>query len=128
MKRLGGGGPRAPASWIFSADAGALRLVPARGFRARLCGLHAWASWGDEPCGLLLPRCRAVHTFGLTQAIDAVFLSACGRILTQRRLAPNRIGLCLQARAVLELPAGYCSRSDWRTAVNRALSDRKILV
>ncbi|HET8597589.1 MAG TPA: hypothetical protein VFM22_07510 [Castellaniella sp.] len=116
------GGPRDRPDWQPASQP--LRLVAARTFRQRLAGLHAWQAWGDAPWGLLLPGCRAVHTFGLVRAIDLVFLGAPGEVAAARPgLAPGRVAVCGFARAALELPKGYCRRDGWREAVCRAWAD-----
>jgi uncharacterized membrane protein (UPF0127 family) len=71
--------------------------------RARLLGL-AWLR--DRPtCGLLLPRTRSVHTFGMRFALDLVWLDARGRaVRVDTAVPPRRIRSCAAARAVVELP------------------------
>jgi hypothetical protein len=82
------------------------REVPvATGARARLLGL---AGLGREQAGagLLLPRCRSVHTFGMRFALDLVFLDREGRpCATRRGLPPRRFAFEPSAVAVLELPS-----------------------
>jgi len=57
--------------------------------------------------GLLLERCRAVHTVGMRRAIDVVFVAADGAVLELRRgLGAGRFAVCTGAWAVLELAAG----------------------
>lgn len=57
--------------------------------------------------GLLLERCRAVHTVGMRRAIDVVFLSADGAVVDLRRgLGAGRVAVCGRAASVLELAAG----------------------
>lgn len=115
----------------------ALRIQLAEGFLARLWGLHA-LQWRQSPPpsppsaaivpALLLRPCRAVHTFGLREPIDVIFLGTQNRILRcVPRLAPNRVAFHWRARAVLELPAGYCTGSSWPSALSRALFDSKII-
>ena len=61
----------------------------------------------DAPCGLWLRPCRAVHTFGMRQAIDVVFLRADGVVVkVVPALEPWRIAACRGARTTLELRAG----------------------
>jgi uncharacterized protein len=56
--------------------------------------------------GLLIPRCRSVHTFGMRFALDLVFLAADGRVLELRReVPPGRLVRSRAADSVLELPA-----------------------
>jgi len=76
----------------------------ARTFRDRLVGL----AWRREPPaqGLLLPRTRSVHTFGMRFALDLHWLDAAGSVVrVDRAVPPRRVRTCLRARAVLELPA-----------------------
>ncbi|MHA3902663.1 DUF192 domain-containing protein [Castellaniella sp. WN] len=120
-------GPREPASWLYATRP--LRLYCARSFVARLLGLRLWPGWGGRPRGLLLPECRAVHTLGLAQAVDLVFLDAEGRVVGMAsRVGPWRCVLRRRARAVVELPAGYCARQDWQAQVEAAWLGRKIVV
>jgi uncharacterized protein len=83
------------------------RVVPvASGFRARLLGL-AWLDAGEAGRGLLIPRCRSVHTFGMRFDLDLVFLDSAGRPLAVRRaVPPRRCAWHRGAAAVLEIPAG----------------------
>lgn len=73
--------------------------------RSRLLGLALLGSAGAGE-GLLIPRCRSVHTFGMRFAIDVLFLDRERRTLAIRRAVPrNRIVREPGAAAVLELPA-----------------------
>jgi hypothetical protein len=75
------------------------------GFRARLLGLALLDRAGAAP-GLLIPRCAAVHTFGMRFALDLYFLDAGGTVLgTHRAVPPRRFVACRGAAAVLEVPA-----------------------
>src|SRR5512133_707915 len=81
-------------------------VAVARGMRARLLGL-ALLPREHAGAGLLIPRCRSVHTFGMRFALDLVFLDADGGSLCEARgVPPRRIVRCGAAAAVLELPAG----------------------
>jgi uncharacterized protein len=56
--------------------------------------------------GLLIPRCRSVHTFGMRFALDLVFLDRDGRPCSvERGVRPRRLVRDRRASAVLELPA-----------------------
>lgn len=82
------------------------REVPvAAGFRSRLLGL---AGLRRERAGegLLIPRCAAVHSFGMRFELQLVFLDTAGRVLAHRRLPPRRFARHRGAAAVLELPPG----------------------
>jgi uncharacterized protein len=82
------------------------REVPvAVGCVARLLGL-AWLARERAGAGLLIPRCDAVHSFGMRFELELVFLDAGGRVLCRRRLRPRRFARCPGAAAVLELPLG----------------------
>jgi uncharacterized protein len=74
------------------------------GFRARLLGL-ALLDPGDAGPGLLIPRCSAVHTFGMRFALDVWFLGPEDEVLARRIVPPRRFVACKGARAVLEIPA-----------------------
>ena len=57
--------------------------------------------------GLLIPRCRSVHTFGMRFCLDLAFLDGALRIVALRlSVPPRRLAWCRGAAAVLELPAG----------------------
>jgi uncharacterized protein len=63
--------------------------------------------------GLLIPRCRSVHTFGMRAPLDLVFLDAAMAPLSVRRGVPaNRVVREPRARAVVELPARAATRRD----------------
>lgn len=81
------------------------RVPLATGFRARLLGLALLPRERAGP-GLLIPRCRSIHTFGMRFPIDVVFLDRRGTEI--RRVAavpPHRVVAERGARFVLELPA-----------------------
>lgn len=81
------------------------RVPVASGFASRLLGLAGLSHAAAGP-GLLIPRCAAVHTFGMRFPLDLVFLDGAGRPLSVRRgLAPGRFARQRGAAAVLELPA-----------------------
>jgi uncharacterized membrane protein (UPF0127 family) len=76
----------------------------ARSFRERLIGL---AFVREPPAdGLLLPRTRSVHTFGMRFALDLHWLGADGEVVRiDRAVPPRRLRTCLRARSVLEVPS-----------------------
>ncbi|MGN6529487.1 MAG: DUF192 domain-containing protein [Burkholderiaceae bacterium] len=61
--------------------------------------------------GLWVKPCRTVHTFGLSDAVDVIFLRADG-VVTKvvSRMKPWRMTRCPEARTVLELRAGLANR------------------
>ena len=72
---------------------------------SRLLGL-ALLDRDDAGPGLLIPRCRCVHTFGMRFPLELVFLDAAAQpVSVRRRVPPRRVAVERRARAVLELPA-----------------------
>lgn len=87
-------------------------VLVAAGLPVRLLGLSHLDRERVGP-GLLIPRCRSVHTFGMRFALDLVFLDPDGRPCSVRRgVPPRRLAWDRRASAVLELPAnsGLCVR------------------
>jgi uncharacterized protein len=82
------------------------REVPVASTRcARLLGL-SHLDVDEAGPGLLIPRCRSVHTFGMRFALDLVFLDGEGRPCSVRLgVPPRRFAWDRRASAVLELPA-----------------------
>jgi uncharacterized protein len=85
---------------------GGLTLLEASSGRARRKGLARM----DEPPGdhaLLIPRCPAVHTFGMRFALDLIWLGKDGRpVRIDRNVRPMRMRACARARSVVETVAG----------------------
>jgi len=82
-----------------------VRVRVAAGPRARLLGL-AHLDRSEVGAGLLIPRCRSVHTFGMRFVLDIVFLDAMGRPLSLRPgVSPRRAVFERRSAAVLELPS-----------------------
>jgi uncharacterized membrane protein (UPF0127 family) len=72
---------------------------------SRLLGL-ALLSRERAGAGLLIPRCRSVHTLGMLFRLDLLFFDLEGRVIEIRRnVPPIRIVRCPAADAVLELPS-----------------------
>jgi uncharacterized membrane protein (UPF0127 family) len=90
--------------------AGGLVVHVASSRAARRRGLAGLRSLpGDR--ALHLRRCRAVHTLGMRFALDLVWLDARGRVVrVDRDVAPRRHRLCIAARSVVELRAGFADR------------------
>jgi len=56
--------------------------------------------------GLLIPRCRSVHTYGMRFPLDVLFLDKEDRVIEIRREQPaGRILRCAEASSVLEVPS-----------------------
>jgi len=96
-----------------------LILFPCLTFRQRLLGVYGFPLLGADE-GVWIRPCRAVHTLGLTQALDVVFLDAHDQILRVcAPLRPNRSAWCWRAQSVVELAAGFCQRHQdyaWQIA------------
>lgn len=87
-----------------------MEVPVAQGFLARTIGL-AHLDREDAGPGLLIPRCRCVHTFGMRFALDLVFLDSAGRPIRFAQAVPSRRVVGERgAEAVLELPAGPAER------------------
>ena len=85
---------------------GGRRVPVASSIPSRLLGL-ALLDRGRAGRGLLIPRCRAVHTFGMRFPLELRFLDDAGRPVSIRpSVPPRRFAFKRAARAVLELPAG----------------------
>ena len=83
---------------------GDVAVPVATGFRSRLLGLALLGRERAGP-GLLIPRCRSVHTFGMRFPIDIVFLDSAGREIRRlEAVPPFRTAFEPRAAAVLELP------------------------
>ena len=72
--------------------------------RLRLLGLMLLPR-ERAPSALLIPRCSAVHTFGMRFPIDVVFVDSDGRAIgSARGVPPRRLLRWRGASAVLEIP------------------------
>jgi uncharacterized protein len=72
---------------------------------SRLLGLALLTTERAGP-GLLIPRCRSVHTIGMRFPLDLLFLDGEGGVLELHRgVPPGRFIRCPGAMAVLELPS-----------------------
>jgi uncharacterized membrane protein (UPF0127 family) len=82
------------------------RSVPVAATRvSRLLGL-ALLRAGRAGEGLLIPRCRSVHTFGMRFPLHLIFLDdRLAPISVRGSAPPNRVFRDRRASAVLELPA-----------------------
>jgi len=89
----------------------AMRVRLAGNSRERRRGLLQTTTLHQD-AGLWIIPCEAIHTFGMRQAIDAIFLDKESRVRALRaNLPPRRVALCLRAHSVLELPPGTIARS-----------------
>lgn len=90
---------------VLPGPLGALDVRRAGSPLARLIGLAGLPALPPH-AGLLLPRTRSVHTFGMRFALDLYWLDRDGHaIRIDRAVPPRRIRACRRAHAVVELPA-----------------------
>jgi uncharacterized membrane protein (UPF0127 family) len=74
--------------------------------RERVRGLRGVTSL-DRGHGMLLKRCRSIHTFGMRFTIDVVLLDRAHRVVALLPVRPGRVTIPrLGVRHVLECPAG----------------------
>jgi uncharacterized protein len=56
---------------------------------------------------LWIPRCRAIHTFGMRFSLDLVWLDGSGHVVRfDHNVKPGRICRCSEAQSVVERAAG----------------------
>lgn len=85
---------------------GGLTLVEASTRKARRRGLAGLDSLPAEHA-LLIPRCPAIHTFGMRIALDLIWLGKGDAVVrVDRNVPPNRMRACPRARSVVETLAG----------------------
>lgn len=89
-----------------------MRVAVADRWWRRLKGLIGSRSLEDGE-GLLLSPCRAVHTFGLSSAIDVAFLDDAGTVVAlYQELPPGRLTRWhARARRAFECPSGILAAS-----------------
>ena len=106
--------------WLACGDRVVASLEVARARSDRRRGLLG----RDELTGaLLIERCRAVHTIGMSFDIDVAFLDADRYVIDIVTMAPGRIGRPrLAARSVVEAQAGAFER--WGIAAGDILDVR----
>ena len=87
------------------------KAVIARGIIQRALGLLTHRQF-DLGQALVIPRCSAIHTFGMRFPIDLVFLQSEGVVLrVMPRVPPGRLVWTRGAKTVIELPAGTLERT-----------------
>lgn len=91
-------------------------------YRSRLLGL-AFLRVEEAGEGLLIPRCRRVHTVGMRFRLDIVFLGREGEVLGVVEAVPaGRFVSEPRADSVLEIPSNGCrSRALDQAAAPRGL-------
>jgi uncharacterized membrane protein (UPF0127 family) len=86
---------------------------------SRLLGL-ACLDRHRAPQGLLIPRCRSVHTFGMRFPLDLLFLGPDSEpLIAVREVGPGHRVRVPDAAAVLELPSDW-EIERWQMATGEA--------
>jgi uncharacterized membrane protein (UPF0127 family) len=86
-----------------------LRVRYATGFWSRLIGFWPAPRWHAVDA-IVFPGCSSVHTFGMTQRVDVVFVGHQGCIVrTAASVAPWRVLSDARARLVVEFRPGLAS-------------------
>ncbi|MGQ7848677.1 DUF192 domain-containing protein [Granulosicoccus sp. 3-233] len=78
-------------------------------FLRRLRGLHGVPPLGPTDALIIRP-CKAIHTFGLSERIDVIFMNRYGVILKLATVSPRRAMWCWKASVVVEMAHGTASR------------------
>jgi uncharacterized protein len=91
----------------------ATRIDRLTGFLQRAVGLLARSRVQHDE-GVWITPCRAIHTIGMRDTIDVIFVDREDRVLrVDHDVAPNRLWLmCRQASGVIELGGGALSGID----------------
>lgn len=100
-----------PIAWLEVEDRKTqLRVLSAADFWSRLRGLLGRAQLQEDE-GLWIRPCNSVHTFGMTYAIDVLFLDKEQRVVRiAHRLQSMRIAGARKAQSTLELVGGVASK------------------
>lgn len=78
-----------------------------------------------EGAGLIIAPCNGIHMFFMRFAIDVVFVSREGRVVSVRRaLKPWRIAMSARAFATIELPVGALDASGTQAGDELDLVER----
>jgi uncharacterized protein len=89
---------------------GGLTLLVAGDRRSRTLGLARLPALAPDQ-GLLIERCRSVHTAGMRFALDLVWLDGAGALVRlDHAVPPRRVRSCLRARSVVEAAVGCGER------------------
>jgi uncharacterized membrane protein (UPF0127 family) len=95
---------------LLPSEGTVLEVLVAERLADRLRGLLG-REWLARRHALWIRPCRLVHTFGMREPIDLVFVDRYGRIVrVDAGVMPRRMRGCLAAHGVLELTAGSARR------------------
>jgi uncharacterized protein len=103
---------------IYNATRGTLLAANARIARTpweRTIGLMGQSpAWCIEGNGLLIPGCRAIHTFFMRFPIDVIFVDRENTVAMRVPMKPGQRAACAEAASVIELPIGTIPKTDTR--------------
>jgi len=87
-----------------------LTVFSTEGIKERTSGLLSLPTLEPHQ-GLLLNYCRSIHTFGMSYAIDVVYVTKQHKIIKiVHNIKPYRMSICLFAHHTLELRSGEAKR------------------
>jgi uncharacterized membrane protein (UPF0127 family) len=86
-----------------------LYAYDANTFYRRLRGVRLIPPMGPTDALIIRP-CKAIHTYGLIQPIDIVFLNLHGKILKMDTLKPRSLYACFGASVAVEMAQGTARR------------------
>lgn len=81
----------------------------AASFTGRLKGLKGVPPLGPTDALIIRP-CRAIHTYGMRQPIDVIFMNRQGVILKLNTVKPKSMMFCWRAQVAVEMAHGTASR------------------
>ena len=82
-------------------------------FWQRFRGVKAIPELGPTDA-LVINPCSSIHTFGLKDALDVVFVGVRGEILKVKTVKPRSVCFCFDAALVIEMTAGTIERLDFQ--------------
>ena len=90
-----------------------LYAYDASSFQQRLRGLHGVPPLGPTDALIIRP-CKAIHTFGLNNPIDVIFMNKKGIILKLNTVGPRSVMFCWRALVAVEMAHGTATRIGLR--------------
>ncbi len=82
-------------------------------FWQRFRGVKAHPALGKTDA-LVINPCSSIHTFGLKDALDVLFVGVRGEILKVKTVKPWSASFCVDAALVIEMSAGTIERLDFQ--------------
>lgn len=82
-------------------------------FWQRFRGVKAFPELGPTDA-LIINPCSSIHTFGLKDPLDVLFIGVRGEILKVQTVKPRSVSFCFDAALVIEMSAGTIERLDFQ--------------